>query len=177
LVNIQSHLEFDSHCLNRDTWVDENVKELLSANFLFWQRGHTTSQAMQFMSRYSISESMLPHTCMVDPRTGMCLQIITGYRDASAMSEILLHFLDRNNIEEITKQDFSHNQTKTSSHLDSNISDLDNVHVFNKLKIDEPRCVTPTNLADPKNLDIETVNEDSIVNFGIIPIEPASKNI
>lgn len=46
LVNIQSHLEFDCHCLNRDTWVEENVRELIAANFLFWQRGHTTSDAM-----------------------------------------------------------------------------------------------------------------------------------
>ena len=92
------------------------------------------------------------------------------------MSEILLHFLDRNDIEEIIKQNSSHTQSKTSSYLESDISDLDNVHVFNKLKIDESKCVTPTNLADLKNLDIETVDEDSIVNFGIIPIEPASKN-
>ena len=39
LVNIQSHLEFSSQMMNRDTFVDETVITLLRTNFVFWQRG------------------------------------------------------------------------------------------------------------------------------------------
>jgi Thioredoxin-like len=39
LVNIQSHLEFSSQMMNRDTFVDETVITLLRTSFVFWQRG------------------------------------------------------------------------------------------------------------------------------------------
>ena len=39
LVNIQSHLEFSSQNMNRDTFVDETVIALLRTSFVFWQRG------------------------------------------------------------------------------------------------------------------------------------------
>lgn len=39
LVNIQSHLEFSSQMMNRDTFVDETIITLLRTSFLFWQRG------------------------------------------------------------------------------------------------------------------------------------------
>ena len=39
LVNIQSHLEFSSQMMNRDTFIDETVITLLRTSFVFWQRG------------------------------------------------------------------------------------------------------------------------------------------
>ena len=39
LVNIQSHLEFSSQMMNRDTFVDETIITLLRTSFVFWQRG------------------------------------------------------------------------------------------------------------------------------------------
>lgn len=46
LVNIQSHLEFSSQMMNRDTFVDETVITLLRTSFVFWQRG-TIQQSNQ----------------------------------------------------------------------------------------------------------------------------------
>ena len=77
LVNIQSHLEFDCLCLNRDTWVDENVKEIIEANFIFFQRGHTSSDGKTFMNRYHVALEALPHCNILDPRTGLSMFIIT----------------------------------------------------------------------------------------------------
>lgn len=98
LVNIQSHLEFDCHCLNRDTWTDENIREILHANFIFWQRGHTTQDASVYMTRYNVEEGSLPHVSILDPRTGLCMLTITGFRSPDLMSEIFLEFLDKHDI-------------------------------------------------------------------------------
>ena len=98
LVNIQSHMEFDSHCLNRDTWTDENIREIISSNFIFWQRGHTTQDASVYMTRYNVEESNLPHISILDPRTGLNMLTITGFRSPDVMSELLLEFLDKHDI-------------------------------------------------------------------------------
>lgn len=101
LVNIQSHTEFDSHCLNRDTWTDENIREIISTNFIFWQRGHTTIDASIYMSRYNVQEAGLPHVSILDPRSGLCMLTITGFRSPDLMSEILIEFLDKHDIESL----------------------------------------------------------------------------
>lgn len=40
LVNIQSPDEFATHRLNRDTWSDALVQDMLRGSFVFWQVGH-----------------------------------------------------------------------------------------------------------------------------------------
>jgi len=101
LVNIQSHSEFDSHCLNRDTWTDENIREIISSNFIFWQRGHTTQDASVYMTRYNVEEKSLPHISILDSRTGLNMLSITGFRSPDLMSELLVEFLDKHDIESL----------------------------------------------------------------------------
>lgn len=45
-MNIQSHLEFSSQMMNRDTFVDETVISLLRTSFVFWQRGMINDQSL-----------------------------------------------------------------------------------------------------------------------------------
>lgn len=37
LVNIQDEIVFASHMLNRDTWSDDVVQNLVASGFVFWQ--------------------------------------------------------------------------------------------------------------------------------------------
>lgn len=37
LVNIQDHQQFSSHMLNRDTWSDDVVQNVVASAFVFWQ--------------------------------------------------------------------------------------------------------------------------------------------
>lgn len=80
LVNIQSHEEFPSHMLNRDTWVHETIESILRTTYLFWQRGHTSGDGRDYMNMYRLSEDDLPHIGIIDPRTGAKLLTLTvGY--------------------------------------------------------------------------------------------------
>lgn len=37
LVNIQDEIVFASHMLNRDTWSDDVVQNVVASGFVFWQ--------------------------------------------------------------------------------------------------------------------------------------------
>lgn len=70
LVNIQSHEIFDSHLLNRDFWTNETIESIIRSSFYFWQRGSTSQEGQAFMRTYQLTESNLPHVCIIDCRTG-----------------------------------------------------------------------------------------------------------
>ena len=72
---------------------------MISANFTFWQRGHTTPDAKLYMNRYHVQESMLPHIGLLDPRTGLLLESITGFRTAEQLSSQLVEFMDKHEFE------------------------------------------------------------------------------
>mmetsp|Transcript_11441 Transcript_11441/g.17197 ORF Transcript_11441/g.17197 Transcript_11441/m.17197 type:complete len:315 (+) Transcript_11441:2-946(+) len=79
LVNLQSHAEFGSQMLNRDTFTNETVESILRTSFLLWQRGHTSRQGREYMRMHSLSEDDLPHLGIIDPRTGAKLKTFTGF--------------------------------------------------------------------------------------------------
>jgi UBX domain-containing protein 7 len=76
-VNIQSHLQFDSHLLNRDTWTHETMESVLRTTFLFWQRGHTSGDGINYMRMHKLTVDDLPHIGIIDPRTGAKLVTLT----------------------------------------------------------------------------------------------------
>ena len=43
MVNIQDEIVFASHMLNRDTWSDDVVQNLVASGFVFWQVHHAAS--------------------------------------------------------------------------------------------------------------------------------------
>ena len=78
LVNLQSHEQFSSQLLNRDTWTDETIESILRTTYLFWQRGHTTLDGKSYMRTYKINaDDDLPHIAIIDPRTGAKLVTLT----------------------------------------------------------------------------------------------------
>lgn len=70
LVNIQSHEQFASHMLNRDTWTHETIESILRTTYLLWQRGHTSGDGAAYMRMHRLTDEDLPHIGIIDPRTG-----------------------------------------------------------------------------------------------------------
>lgn len=101
VVNIQSHTEFTSHMLNRDTWCNDTVESLVQSSFLFWQRGHTSADAKEYMSLYALDETAdLPHVAILDTRTGASIVTMKGYVGADQMIAALVEFLDENRFDD-----------------------------------------------------------------------------
>lgn len=76
-MNIQSHEQFASHMLNRDTWVHETMESVLRTTYLLWQRGHTSGEGQAYMRMHRLENDDLPHIGIIDPRTGAKLLTLT----------------------------------------------------------------------------------------------------
>eukprot|EP01084_Bolivina_argentea_P165661 287762_1 len=98
LINIQDPQIIASHNLNRDVWGDETVQSIIQAFFVFWQRSSISQQAEEFLRRYHIASDKLPHTSILDPRTGLMLLQIEGYIEKEDMCMMLVDFLEKNQV-------------------------------------------------------------------------------
>ncbi|KAG5189918.1 hypothetical protein JKP88DRAFT_352950 [Tribonema minus] len=67
LVNIQDDTEFACHMLNRDTWKDETVQEMVTCTCTFWQMLRTAPEGQVFCDRYKAQQ--FPYVAILDPRT------------------------------------------------------------------------------------------------------------
>ncbi|KAH9735319.1 Plant UBX domain-containing protein 7 [Citrus sinensis] len=67
LVNLQSTKEFSSLMLNRDTWGNEAVSQIISVNFIFWQEYDDTSEGRKVCSFYNMDS--IPAVLVIDPIT------------------------------------------------------------------------------------------------------------
>jgi hypothetical protein len=83
LVNMQDTQNFDCQRLNRDTWKDGDVKQLVQENFVFIQLFSDQIDGKEFMSLYSIFE--LPSICVIDSTTGELMLQLAGFIDAQAL--------------------------------------------------------------------------------------------
>jgi hypothetical protein len=93
LVNIQSHSEFASHLLNRDTWSDTIVKEAVKSGFVLMQMYDSSEQGQKFNFFYKINK--LPCVVVVDPMTGSKMFAKEGqFVDAQTLLDDLLPFMD-----------------------------------------------------------------------------------
>uniref|UniRef100_A0AAV1V8I3 UBX domain-containing protein n=1 Tax=Peronospora matthiolae TaxID=2874970 RepID=A0AAV1V8I3_9STRA len=70
LVNIQDEIVFASHILNRDTWSNDVVQNLVASGFVFWQNYWASEHGKKFCSLYQIDRNSLPIVVIIDPRTG-----------------------------------------------------------------------------------------------------------
>lgn len=94
LVNIQDVQEFDCQKLNRDTWSNKDLKELIGENFVFWQVNSANPEGKWFTQIYPVFK--FPYIAIIDPRTGQKLQDMTGFIDAEEMAQYLVTFLSTN---------------------------------------------------------------------------------
>ncbi|KAG3111121.1 hypothetical protein PI124_g11056 [Phytophthora idaei] len=92
LVNIQDEIVFASHMLNRDTWSDDVVQNLVASGFVFWQNYWASEHGKKFCSLYQIDRDSLPIVVIIDPRTGEIRQRWTGFHEPQDMTEKLSDF-------------------------------------------------------------------------------------
>ncbi|CAM9768218.1 unnamed protein product, partial [Ectocarpus fasciculatus] len=101
MVNIQDHQEFASHRLNKDVWSNETILTLLRGNFIFWQRNKALRQARYYVDKYNLEGQVLPHTAILDPRTGAQLLKVVGFVEPEDLSMALVEFLENNSIDQV----------------------------------------------------------------------------
>lgn len=94
LVNVQDMSEFASQRLNRDTWRDEVVQDVVRDAFVFWQIYHDSAIGLEFLNLYP-SVSRFPAIVIVDPRTGRLEKTYAGFQDATDLMGNLSDFLEQ----------------------------------------------------------------------------------
>ncbi|CAI5731215.1 unnamed protein product [Peronospora destructor] len=92
MVNIQDEVVFASHMLNRDTWSDDVVQNLVASGFVFWQNYWASDHGKKFCSLYQIDRESLPIVVIIHPRTGEIRQRWTGFLEPQDMTEKLSDF-------------------------------------------------------------------------------------
>eukprot|EP00244_Chara_vulgaris_P003548 TRINITY_DN1657_c0_g2_i2.p1 TRINITY_DN1657_c0_g2~~TRINITY_DN1657_c0_g2_i2.p1 ORF type:complete len:355 (-),score=61.60 TRINITY_DN1657_c0_g2_i2:852-1916(-) len=100
LVNVQSTREFSSFMLNRDTWSQPTVKEILNGSFVFWQQYDDTPEGRKVCAFYKLT--ILPAVIVLDPQTGQKMKGWDGMLDADRLLEDLVPFMDRGPLEKRT---------------------------------------------------------------------------
>ncbi|KAJ3689630.1 hypothetical protein LUZ61_018794 [Rhynchospora tenuis] len=93
LVNIQSAEEFSSHMLNRDTWANETLTQIIRSNFLFWQVYNTNIEGIWVCEFYDLVN--LPAILVINPITGQKMQAWTGMVQPEHLLEDLVPYLDK----------------------------------------------------------------------------------
>ncbi|CAM9563536.1 unnamed protein product [Phaeothamnion confervicola] len=99
LVNLQDDAEFASHQLNRDTWKDETLQEVVRSMCVFWQQPQKSTEGATYFLRYQLGERDLPHIAIVDPRTGRQMWQHTGFIEAAQLVENLVNFSGAHSLE------------------------------------------------------------------------------
>ncbi|EGC32590.1 hypothetical protein DICPUDRAFT_89145 [Dictyostelium purpureum] len=94
LVNIQDVSEFDCQKLNRDTWSNKDLKQLIKDSMIFWQVNKQSGEGIYFTQVYPVTQ--YPYIAIIDPRTGQKLADIHGFIDAEEMIEYLHQFFVSN---------------------------------------------------------------------------------
>ncbi|XP_038975816.1 plant UBX domain-containing protein 7-like [Phoenix dactylifera] len=67
-VNLQNMEEFSSHVLNRDTWSNGTIVNMIQANFVFRQGNHDTDEGKKVCTYYNLISS--PAIPVINPITG-----------------------------------------------------------------------------------------------------------
>ncbi|KAJ0722436.1 putative Thioredoxin-like superfamily [Helianthus annuus] len=88
LVNVQSTREFSSHLLNRDTWGNEVVAQIITSNFIFWQVCDDTEEGSKIVTYYKLD--FVPATLVIDPITGQIMRVWCGMIQPQSLLELLL---------------------------------------------------------------------------------------
>ncbi|DAZ92571.1 TPA: hypothetical protein N0F65_012801 [Lagenidium giganteum] len=92
LVNIQDEIVFASHMLNRDTWSDDVVQNVVQSGFVFWQTHWASEHGKKFCSLYQLERESLPVIVVIDPRSGEIVTRWMGFIEPQDLTEKLSDF-------------------------------------------------------------------------------------
>ena len=146
LLNLQSTTDFQSQILNRDTWSNPQLKQLILKEFVFWQVYLHTDEGMNVKGWYGVENA--PFVAILDPVTGECLmeivkgEFITADQVMALVQSFLTTFKDKpfhstfintNPTAERTKKDTSNKEVvdltedeQLKAALEASLVDLDN---------------------------------------------------
>ncbi|GLD98126.1 hypothetical protein PINS_up006823 [Pythium insidiosum] len=92
LVNILDEIVFASHMLNRDTWSDDTVQNVVASSFVFWQTYWASEHGRRFCALYQIERETLPVIAIINPKSGEIVHQWTGFMEPSDLTEKLSDF-------------------------------------------------------------------------------------
>jgi hypothetical protein len=72
--------------LNRDTWGNEAVAQLIRSNFIFWQVYHDTSEGRKVCTYYNLVS--IPAVLLIDPITGQKMRGWNGMVHPDRLLEV-----------------------------------------------------------------------------------------
>nr|CCA23196.1 conserved hypothetical protein [Albugo laibachii Nc14] len=104
LVNIQDEIVFASHMLNRDTWSDDVVQNLVASGFVFWQSFWATELGKKFCVLYRIDRECLPFIGIIHPRSGEVLAQWNGFLEPVVLIEKISDFSCQNTLGSFTTE-------------------------------------------------------------------------
>ncbi|KAM7256025.1 hypothetical protein ACFE04_011766 [Oxalis oulophora] len=99
IVNLQSVKEFSSHTLNRDTWANDAVSQIISTNFMFWQVYDDTTEGQKVSTYYKLTS--FPVVLVIDPITGQQVRSWSGMIQPESFLEDLVPFIDRSPMDHV----------------------------------------------------------------------------
>ncbi|KAI6192001.1 UBX domain-containing protein [Aphelenchoides bicaudatus] len=86
LVNVQDASEFACQVLNRDCWSNEQLKQFIKSNFLFWQAYITSTDGRRVVGYYGLKT--YPAIFIVDPRTSEMVHSISKEKSSDMINEL-----------------------------------------------------------------------------------------
>ncbi|KAF5836331.1 hypothetical protein DUNSADRAFT_6058 [Dunaliella salina] len=92
MLNVQDKSEFASHRLNRDTWSNGVLRDMVKGMFVFLQAQAEEEDGVHLVSSYRLRG--VPAICIIDPITGTKLFERQGFVDAEQLIEDLVPFMD-----------------------------------------------------------------------------------
>lgn len=94
LINIQDVTDFRCQCLNRDFWSSQQIKQLVSANFVFLQYQHDSPSGEMYRNLYPFHDEY-PHIAILDPITGERMMTWNANPPVHRFIEQVVDFLDQ----------------------------------------------------------------------------------
>lgn len=181
LVSLQHHEEFSSHMLNRDTWCNDTVEQIVRSSFIFWQRGSTCTEAKKYLSIYKVDVGDLPQTAIIDPRTRAKVTAMKGYASPTEMVSFLVRFLESNDIAsntapkatKATQQNIDLQQRALDVSAGKEVGDEEETP--NKVAEEGEGLLDMESVARSLETDIaDTAAKTGVEDFGSVPEEPAA---
>jgi len=109
LVNIQSERDFASLQLNRDTWSDETLQQVVRLHCVFWQQDQATHEGQRFLALHKMKgegeggggAALLPVIALIDASIGSKCFALSGFQESAELVERLMNWADRNPIDKL----------------------------------------------------------------------------
>lgn len=89
LVNIQSTKEFNSLMLNRDTWTNDAVSQIITTNFIFLQVYDDTTKGKKLCTYYKLNS--IPVVLIIHPITGQNMHSWEGLVQPQTLLEVCIN--------------------------------------------------------------------------------------